>query len=718
MMLKANGEYLDFTGTIEIDKKIKLFENVETADGDMSFGFEIELTSHNLYVLGIPVPDSITKIIYKLIPAEVQGDSGIIINTGYLKVESVSNGYASCSFLGGNTNWFARLDGDMTELNLSKYDIDQNEANIVASWNNTEGVVFPFIDTGGLITRGNAVAKDEDFLGCFYLKTLFKETFNQSGIKIQGELLDDGLFNKILIAVNTRSIVDKNANSIYVGTDTAQTIPGPSSNNKIAMPLSTLPFDIGSDIVNVSDLDFYVNTKMIAVITVVIKTAPFSTGLLQGNFRINDALAQSETISVTITGNSTIGITFTTVRRVKINSGDYISAVAGNGFGSGVDLSYMSLKVEPEFIFKAFGRSMIPLWSKQKFVSNILRMFNVIPFYNQFTKTVTLNIFDKIKTKQPIDISNYTEVENIDYSEFISNYAQVNNFKYADGNDEDLLEYNISSFIKYGSGVVEADNDYIQKSADVVELDLVSPISYINEGFNASLERVNYVELEEGDELEITSVSNNVGMARFNITNADDNFAVNDLARVQAENYIGDFIVSVVNSSYIELVGVNYVANAVGIAKKMTYTLTTDDSVYLFLQIPTKPASQILGTDSPYLNQTPYTNWTLAFFNLLALGRDIEEDYKQGLSFGRPDNLLSFQRTLIDKYWQLFSRIINDPVKLLCIANLPWKVYDSIDFLRPVSITTKESTNLYYVNRITGYEDSAVSCSVELIKLP
>jgi len=721
MMLKANGEYLDFNSEIDIEKKIKLFEDIQTADGDMSFAFDIELTSNNLRILGIPLPDSSSKIIYELIPSEVQNDAGITINIGSLKVERIIGYIASCSFLGGNTNWFAMLDGDMTELRLSSYDRDQDESNIVNSWAETEGVIFPFIDLGALITRGAPSARIEDFVGCFYLHTLFKEVFNQSGIKIQGDLLNDSLYNQIVIATNTRSVIDKNNNSLYVGTNTPQ-VALAASFTKITLEDTTIPFYIGDDITNVSNQDFYFPAKMAIEWETSIKSGQGTSTYLIPIPYVNGSIPGSDRLkflrSNGIQGDSSTGFTNTLVYSIVLEAGDYISLYGFNGYGSSVTTQSAYMRVTPLIIYKAFGRSCVPLWTKQQFVSNILKAFNVITSYNQFTKTLTLDLFDKIKTKPAIEIGQYLRVDEIDYSDFISNYGQINNFSYQEGSDEELNEYNIGSFIKYGAGVIESRNKYIEKTADVIDLDFTAPISYFNPAFNCSMERINFVELTEGDETDITSVTDASGVARFNITDADDFYALGDLVRVVTANYTGDFTVNSVTSTYIQFIGVTYTSSASGTAKKLTFEVTTDDSVYMFIQIPFRPIDDIMALPLAYVEENYYVNWSLAFFNLIKLGRTIEDEYKQGLSFGQTESELSFQKTLIDKYWQQFRRILNDPVKLLTTGNLPWKVYESIDFLQPVSITTKESSNLYYVNRILGYKDSSIGCEVDLIKLP
>jgi hypothetical protein len=111
MMIKINGEYLDFDGDIDIEKKIKLFEEIDTVDGDVSFSFDVDLNSHNISLLK-PFPDLLSKTVYQTIDCEIENDSGININSGTLRIEKVVGRTAVCSFLGGNSNWFAMLTGN------------------------------------------------------------------------------------------------------------------------------------------------------------------------------------------------------------------------------------------------------------------------------------------------------------------------------------------------------------------------------------------------------------------------------------------------------------------------------------------------------------------------------------------------------------------------------------------------------------------------------
>jgi len=75
------------------------------------------------------------------------------------------------------------------------------------------------------------------------------------------------------------------------------------------------------------------------------------------------------------------------------------------------------------------------------------------------------------------------------------------------------------------------------------------------------------------------------------------------------------------------------------------------------------------------------------------------------------------QTSFKERYFRLFSKVLNDPVKLLQTANLPYHIYHQLDFLSPVKILTEETQNVYYLNRIRGYKGPEYDCTLELIKI-
>lgn len=717
MMLRVNNEYIDFNQSIQQDRKAKLFEEIDKIEGDVSFEFELFLSSKNIRILNFPLPDSSSKTVYRSIRADLFNDEGQLVSSGLIKIERKISLTLFCSFFGGNSNWFSALSGNMTDLRISQYDEDQTQANIISSWNDSSGIVWPVIDTGTVSTRSFRNLKVEDFTACFYVKTLMFQIFQQSGLKLSGELMDDWRYNNLIVATNGRSQEQVINRSSFALKSTPQVL---SSSPAIVTwdNDSTYPYFDGSQ------NNFTLSTGYTADVRMSIQVD------LNMTFTMNQILPPAPAaVAVAIYINGVqrdifpvfdVNPTFGRSLRYLLNAGDVLTVRSYYGpSSSSASVTGATIKVTPLYVYKAFASAAVPKWTKQQFVAQVLALFNVVPAYDLYTKTVTLNLFDKIKSKEPIDVSEFIEDPEVDYSEFISDYGRSNNFKYQETDIDNLQEYNISTFLKYGTGVIEVANDFIEETADVLESDFAAPISYINGVFDMSLERIPFTDLEEDVNTAVTSVSDSGGSARLNIT--DDLFLVNDLVRVSDStdtSYNGEYVVSSVAAGNILLRGLDYSANATATVTRLLHKFTTDDSVYLFLNIPNYAVSKISGNSSVYLEDTTYTTIAIAYFNLLDTGRQINTDYKQGLSFGSIVNPLFYQRTMLQDYWSTFGRILNDPVKLKSNAYLPWKIHNEIDFLRPIMIKTLETTNLYYCNLERGYENSYTPCEIHLIKLP
>ena len=714
MMIKANGEFLDFNDDIEIESQVKLFDDIESMQGDWSYQSEMDATNHNLKVLGLPFPDTI-KTIYRSVPAELIDDSGDKVYTGSIRVENISGGTIKFSFFSGNNDWFGLLSDPISALPLFKYDIDLTENNIIGTWDSTSGLVFPIIDTGTLITRAYRSVIIEDFIASMYVKDLMKDIFNAQGIKLTGDLLNDNLYNSLLVTSNGRSQDEVINRSSYVNKTTAQN--SITSLTKITFQdETTYPFRDGSqgnfaastytaDVKMRVKLDFSLHMLLVAGTSYVYT---YKNGVQLNRYGINEGIFG--------------GIAdFSKSVDLVLNAGDYLEIFANVNTAVSVSVTSGTIKVTPIYIYKAFGKSSVPNWTQLEFVSNVLRPFNVLPYYNSDSKTLTLDLFNKIKEKEPIDISDDIEVTETDYSEFVSSYGRSNIFKYQEGSDEDLREYNISNFISYGSGDLTIDNDFIKQSVDVVESDFTTPITYLNGGFDCSMERINFVELEEVSDHSITSVVDASGDPQLTIASASTIFAEGDIVRIETtvDTYNGDWIVNGVGANFIVLIGnVSFDGNATGTATLMRHRFTTDDNVYLFVNVP---FAQCLFFSSNYtftFDQTPVTFASLAYFNLLSNGREINTKFKQSLSFGTVNNPLSYQQTLLQTYWPIFSAILNDPLMLRISAMFQKSKFILIKtFLRPLRVKTVQTNNLYYLNRTTGYKSGHQKCEGEIIKL-
>jgi len=728
MMLRANNGYLDFDDSIEVERQIKLFEEISTTDGDYSYQFTAPATSNNLSILGYPFPDNNSKLVYTKIPSQILSDDGLIIHDGFLRIERITN-IIYLAFFSGNNNWFGLLSGPLTDVDFSDLDVDQTLSNLIVYDSASTGIVFPVVDTGTLVTRGYRHMKIEDFVAAIYVKTVFKRIFQYHSIKIQGDLLNDVTFNSITTIRNGKSQEQIDANSSYVEKSTTTARPGENVQYKMTFQNDTVyPYYDGAN--NPFDL---VNSRYTAPVKMSVEIeAAFVPSVVDASYNnriyiyINGAYPGFVDIGLNAGGlynSSTAGdiSPFVLKRVIDIEAGDTVELYAEWQQSTGAtqnDVLSGWAKITPKFIYKAFGNSVVPNWTQQEYVSNILRLFNVITYYNPVTKTLTFNLFDKIKSKPPIDLSDHISTVDVDYIDFISNYGKRNLLSYKQVDFDELRDYNIQNFFAYGQGVINADNDFLPDSEDIIESDFSHPQSYINPVFDMSMERLNLISLETGDSTEITSVVTST-WARFNI--ADDKFLDGDLIRISDctnPTYNGDWVIETVATGYVELYGLPFDTDATGTITKLEHKYNESDDVYLLWHVPFIQVSNFSGFSNIRWENSNRTEVSLGYFNLLQTGRQINEDFKQSLSFGAIESPLFYQRTLVQTYWQVFDRIVNDPVKLFSLANIPYSLYLTIDFLRPITIKSLETSNQYYLNRMTGYEGSEIDCTLELIKLP
>lgn len=714
MMIKVSNEFLDFNEQIEVEKQIKLFEDISTTDGDFSYAFDLPKTINNTRILQNPFPDNINKPVYQQILARLLSDSGAELYDGYLRIEKVTDVY-QCSFFAGNNNWFAMISGLLSDLDLSRFDVDQTITNIQNSWLQTDGVVFPLVDNGGLLTRSYHQVKIEDFVGAFYVKTIFNQIFVEAGIKIQGELLNDWMFNNTVCLKNSKSQEEINARSSFVRTHNS---PNTLHGGYIKMVWdddSNYPYFDGEqnnfDLANgwyladtgmVVKVDFSLNNITVVSVFGEYKMAIYVNGVLvKVKFQPfdDDPLVLSALI--------------------KLNAGDYMEFYTNNDATISQDpTDDATVKITPIFIYKSFGKSVVPNWTKQKFVSNILRLFNVLASYEAGNKTLTLNLFEKIKSKPAIDLSEYISETEVDYSEFISDYGKRSKFSYNEVDFDELKNANVGKFFKYGQGVINVNNDFIEDDVDVIESDFSNPINYINGVFDMSIEKTNLLEIDEGENVDITSVVTDVGNAKFAIS--EDIFLPGDLVRISDSTnpvYNGDWVVLAVVAGFFYVSGTSFDTNATATATKMDYVYGNSDDVFLLVNIPNYQVSKFSGSSLFFFEDNATYSFAVGYFDLINTNRQINQDFIYSLSFGGIDDPLHYMVTMIEQYFRLFRQVLNDPVKLYSVAHLPYALFVQIDFLSPIKIRTLESTNMYYLNRITGYSESYLDCQIELIKI-
>ena len=714
MMIKVGDEYLDFSDLVETEKQVKLLEDLSTSDGDFSYSFSLSKTINNTRILQNPQPDNISKPVYQKIPASLLTDNGEETFKGFLRVEKINKSY-ECSFFAGNNNWFGMLSGRMREIDWSEFGTDQTEAGLSFALFNTSGVVFPLVDNGLLAYRGNALLKVEDFVGAIYTKDVVNKVFALQGIKIQGDLLDNTDYLTSVILTNGKSQVDIEARSVKAHTTNSPN-PNDSAYHKMVWTDdSNYPyFDGSANLFNLSAGRYDADVKMKVKVTLNIqqtlgilafgltfKMAFFINGVLYKEKRGPFGGSQMQDFSLV----------------VPLDAGDYLEVFTWNNAAIWDDpITDATLEITPIFIYKAFGNAMVPDWTQAEFVAELIKQFCVLPSYDAANKTLTLDLFEKLKSKVPIDLSEFISEVEIDYSEFVSEYGKKSLLSHDQTTEEEEFRKLNPTRRSYAKGEIDVDNDFLEDEADVIESKFSAPITYLNPIFDMSIEKTNLLEFDEEFNIPFTGVIDSpltAGRARFAID--DDLFALSDMVRITNSTnpvYNGDYMVITLGAGYIELEGIAFDTDATGELGKMNFIYSGSDQVYLLHHVPLYTVSKFSGLSSIQVENTDYEDLAPAFYNLIATNRQIDTDFPFSMAFAPGD-----QTSITERYFRLMTRVLNDPVKLIAVAHLPYAVYRSLDFLQPITIKTEETQNAYYLNKISGYKDSYLPCELQLIKI-
>lgn len=711
MMIKVSNELLEFDELIEVEKQIKLFEEISTTDGDFSYAFELQKTLTNTRILQNPLPDNISKPVYQKIPAKLLSDGGAETYNGYLRIERITEVY-HCSFFAGNNNWFGMLSGKLRDIDWSAFDRDQTEINLSYAIFDSSGTVFPMVDNGMLAYRGNALMKVEDFMGAIYTKDIVNKIFAIHGIKIQGELFNDVDYLSSVVLSNAKSTVDIEARTTKAHTTNSPNPHDATYHKMVWTNDSDYPYSDGA--ANLFDLAtgrYTADVKMRAKVNLVIKqilgTTTFALKFKMAVY-VNGVLYAEQFAPF---GGSEVQ---TLNMLVPLNAGDYLEIFTFNNAVIWDDpIVDADLEITPVFLYKAFGRAIVPNWTQGEFVAAIFQKWNVLAYYNAQTMTLTCNLFEKIKTKPAIDLSEYISEVEVDYTEFISEYGKKSFLSHEQIEEDDEFRKLNLTRRDYTKGQINVDNDYLEDEVDILESKFAAPITYLNPVFGMSMEKTDLITLEEDLSVEIVSVTDSLGRARFTI--AEDIFALSDMVRITDSinpSYNGDWMVITLGAGYVELEGLAFDTDSGGQMTKLNFAYTDSDKVFLLHNVPLYEVNKFSGLSQIQVENTDYANLSLGYYNIIRTNRPVDTDLPFSMAF-EPGDQVSFK----ERYFRLFSKVLNDPVKIICTAHIPYQVYLEIDFLRPIKILTEQTTNVYYLNRITGYKDSFLECQLNLIKI-
>lgn len=735
MIVKIGDSFLEFNGVIEIERQIKLFDDISTVNGDYSYSFDVPNTSYNRDILGIKSVNS--EIYWNIrIDAEILNNSGITIYYGYIQISEETKDSIVLNFFSGNLDWFNLLERNIRTYNLSIFNKEGSDPTTIEdTWDSTNGIIFPVVNRGALLTRKGPDLYDGDFQPFIYVKDVIRAVFSEHGIKIVGDLLDDPVYDKLITSNNGLSGIGDRIDSqkVYIGLGSNQVI-AKNTETTIQFASTTAPFQNSEnnnwDTTNYR-YTFTENVKKFKV-NASIKTTLSSS--LQSTLIISIRYQGSTTLHTVNKSYGYISSSFNNTITIDVNSDDFNQATLPSGVGVGdyIDvriewttsgsptftvLSGSFVRVEPVKFHKVYATSLLPDLKANEFVADIFKIFNVFCSYNSTSKILTVKKLDTVLKETPIDISDHVEIEGIQYQDFISNYSVRNNLGYDIQAFTEVDRYNQQNRIPYASGVIEIDNDFLDDEDDLVELNFISAWQQ-DVDFWGSLPRLEYVEaVEIGDLRTITSVTDNGdGYARFNFSG---DALAGQLVRVKdatVDAYNGDFEIIVNTAGYVVLRDVLYSADADGSLIDLELQDQDNEDQCLLINRLNTSGNDIGYSGTLYFNNAALTsNFALAYFYYPDNGTLLGNFKGTSLSFGDPVD--SNQRGLITSYYRSGENILNNSSMITCIGYIPEWLFNQLDFLSPIRLNFNNVTGLFLLNRITGYKGAIEPCEIELISI-
>lgn len=718
--IRIDNEYLDLQEEyIAVDFLINDIGEIQSKQGEFSNDFDVPKTAHNIRVLGYSTE---TNVIGTYSPSRaISADliqNNTVISSGFVQVNSKEGDKINITFYGSNIDVFELLkDKSLQEIGLSDYSHNYTGANVVSSFNNTEGYIYSVIDYGHFQDRRSNKIVSGEIFPCIYLHTLIKEMFKNIGYKVSGSILSRALYYKIVLPfvnetfgyskdyVNSKSVYADNLLSelfaVSAGATAicrfARTIDNFNGVTYGGSSLMDLPNERYT-----ADGDYGVTIEYRTLVS----TVPAKTLIL----RIN---------GVDVAESNSNYLTYTT----NLSSGDYIEMYFKNDSAGVLNVrNIIKIRALQTFVETSEVNPSVclPNITQADLLKWLLFRFAGVFSVDKFSKTVYLNQFSDLKKNltnsdnwsDKIDLSNDIETNYID---LVSNYGQKNYANYAiDENDKLFFSYNAENDLSYGSGMFDLDNDFLEGEKIIYE----APFSPTEQClfFNGFNFRLNYIPRNIGSSFfgEFTnSQSQNYGGLLSISVQLSPNPTVGQIIEIYEGSYIGVWtIVEVISPSRFVL-NASWSGASTGsfIAFDNTYNAAIPRVLINYGNVDVATLSEI--TELEIMGQT-VTEIPFMYFYKSKEGTELD-NYGESLAFGVPSVFAPYDKAAFDSDYLDVIKMLKESQVVKAYMKLNQVDLANLDFLKPKYI--ESLGGYFYLNKIEGYDASGDSVLCELVKL-
>lgn len=474
-----NNEALEVDAKLGVTKQgVSFFDG--SINGDVSLNFAVKNTAENRKVLNYNGPQMLNQIAWVKQPFNLMRDGNVFMR-GSIVIQADDGVTLNCYFVSGNSNWIQLLNGLISELNWENYVTQMNPlitGLMFPSYPSTfapvktSGIIFPWVDWAynfmngynikymfgydGLPRKDNTVDSSGnldnsmvDFYPCLYMSSLVSEIFQQNGLKIAGNIVNDPLF-KTMIVPPVSGLMKRIPFKDVICTGSSQVIGAPPTKYNSFTTIRDVDgqFSASNGTFTPKKSQIYNFALSLSALSVpVVSVDVYVNGLFNGNTNLTTAqgwtfnfdIIKGQSVEFRINTACTLSMNLTITTPIIIKNGDY---------------------VDPS--------NFLPKMTCLSVVKFLVNFFGCQTYFDEFSKTVTMNIVEKLKPELAPDWSEYFVSCR---SEYTVNQAGENFLRMEDPSDQEprLKNYNALHEKQYGEGVVTTTNT-LKAKLDIVKI--------------------------------------------------------------------------------------------------------------------------------------------------------------------------------------------------------------------------------------------------------
>ena len=449
--LYFNDELADFDNedTIAGTYAINKLGELKSRQGYYTNTYNLPFSNRNKRIFeNAELPHNLSNAPYTLFTHLVKIE-GIEVFRGFAKIERSLTSYEVTGFA-GNADIFALLkDKSIRDLDLSEFDHVRNDANIEASWTNTDGYIYAYLDYGKYENISDNVVDSADLYPQVYFHTLIEKIVSEAGYSMNGEVLKNSRYKNMVLPWNGDKASRDVSGYIFTGHLDQLNLP-PNTTPVIAIltededPKSAY----GANGIWVAPIN---QSVTITIDHTFITDRGASFQLIKRPFTVpSNSSTPNSNDEILAYGAGSDGRGGSFKIKTKVNEGDKIFLTYANlGTFANVAIRVNSFEIKTTSINTTFGVEWViadnlPDIGQDKLLLEFMIQFCLLPFTDVETQTIRFVFFDDIKKNAPVDWSNKiddSEPPEIQYR--FDEYAQNNTLTYKfddpDPLDESLI---------------------------------------------------------------------------------------------------------------------------------------------------------------------------------------------------------------------------------------------------------------------------------------